>query len=91
MCINLFLFIYFLFILSFFINKKLIFSGGVGRMFSRGGQLQVAGVVVGSWGPNYGSNGNDSRSRGIRHPVSIHETYILQDLLMNILQSVHYN
>lgn len=41
--------------------------GGGGRMFSRGGQLQVAGVVVGSWGPNYGSNGNDSRNR-VRHP-----------------------
>lgn len=22
---------------------------------SRGGQLEIAGVVVGSWGPNYGS------------------------------------
>ncbi|XP_053641364.1 constitutive coactivator of PPAR-gamma-like protein 1 homolog isoform X4 [Cherax quadricarinatus] len=43
-------------------------GGGVGRMFSRGGQLQVAGVVVGSWGPNYGSNGNESRPRGFRHP-----------------------
>ncbi|XP_042225135.1 constitutive coactivator of PPAR-gamma-like protein 1 isoform X7 [Homarus americanus] len=44
-------------------------GGGVGRMFSRGGQLQVAGVVVGSWGPNYGSNGNDSRPpRGFRPP-----------------------
>lgn len=53
--------------------KKKI-SGGAGRMFSRGGQLQVAGVVVGSWGPNYGSNGNDNRSRGIRHPVSFRET-----------------
>ncbi|KAG0724596.1 Constitutive coactivator of PPAR-gamma-like protein 2 [Chionoecetes opilio] len=42
-------------------------SGG-GRMYSRGGQLQVAGVVVGSWGPNYGTNGNDNRSRGIRPP-----------------------
>ncbi|KAG7167167.1 Constitutive coactivator of PPAR-gamma-like protein 2-like [Homarus americanus] len=45
-------------------------GGGVGRMFSRGGQLQVAGVVVGSWGPNYGSNGNDSRPpRGFRPPA----------------------
>ena len=50
--------------------KKYIIPGGAGRMFSRGGQLQVAGVVVGSWGPNYGSNGNDNRSRGVRHPVS---------------------
>lgn len=43
-------------------------GGGVGRMFSRGGQLQVAGVVVGSWGPNYGSSGNDYRPRGTRYP-----------------------
>ncbi|XP_071522180.1 constitutive coactivator of PPAR-gamma-like protein 1 homolog isoform X3 [Panulirus ornatus] len=43
-------------------------GGGVGRIFSRGGQLQVAGVVVGSWGPNYGSNGNEGRPRGSRHP-----------------------
>ncbi|KAK7086333.1 hypothetical protein SK128_018849 [Halocaridina rubra] len=41
-------------------------NGMGGRMFSRGGQLQVAGVVVGSWGPNYGSNG---RPRGgARYP-----------------------
>ena len=37
------------------------------RMFARGGQLQVAGVVVGSWGPNYGSNG---RPRAPRYAVS---------------------
>ncbi|XP_042870963.1 constitutive coactivator of PPAR-gamma-like protein 1 isoform X2 [Penaeus japonicus] len=43
-------------------------GGGVGRMFSRGGQLQVAGVVVGSWGPNYGSSSNDYRPRGTRYP-----------------------
>lgn len=47
-------------------------GGGVGRMFSRGGQLQVAGVVVGSWGPNYGSSGNDYRPRGTRYPVRQH-------------------
>lgn len=40
-------------------------GNNMGRMFSRGGQLQVAGVVVGSWGPNYGSNG---RPRGARYP-----------------------
>ncbi|KAK3851415.1 hypothetical protein Pcinc_041934 [Petrolisthes cinctipes] len=45
------------------------YQGGGGRMFSRGGQLQVAGVVVGSWGPNYGSNGGDGRLRGPRHPA----------------------
>ncbi|XP_064078326.1 constitutive coactivator of PPAR-gamma-like protein 1 homolog [Macrobrachium nipponense] len=40
-------------------------GNGMRRMFSRGGQLQVAGVVVGSWGPNYGSSG---RPRGARYP-----------------------
>lgn len=49
-------------------------------MFSRGGQLQVAGVVVGSWGPNYGSNGNDTRNR-VRHPVSIPKTNILLSIV----------
>lgn len=33
-------------------------------MVPRGGQLEVAGVVVGSWGPNYGQ-GPRSPSRNI--------------------------
>lgn len=34
------------------------------RVVPRGGQLEVAGVVVGSWGPNYGQ-GPRSPSRNI--------------------------
>lgn len=30
-------------------------------MPARGGQLQIAGVVVGSWGPNYGYQANQIR------------------------------
>ena len=33
------------------------------RLYARGGQLQVAGVVVGSWGPNYGTNSSYSDKR----------------------------
>lgn len=60
-------------------------------MFSRGGQLQVAGVVVGSWGPNYGSNGNESRTRGIRHPVSLYETIPAQLFFLQTCPSLGNN
>lgn len=38
-------------------------------MVARGGQLEVAGVVVGSWGANYGQV--PARSRGMSFPPSI--------------------
>lgn len=41
-----------------------IYCTGHQRVVPRGGQLEVAGVVVGSWGPNYGQ-GPRSPSRNI--------------------------
>ncbi|KAL7643504.1 UNVERIFIED_CONTAM: hypothetical protein RMT77_005486 [Armadillidium vulgare] len=34
------------------------------HLYSRGGQLQVAGVVVGSWGPNYGRTNPKNSNNG---------------------------
>ncbi|KAG1664870.1 Constitutive coactivator of PPAR-gamma-like protein 2 [Nymphon striatum] len=39
------------------------------KMVARGGQLEVAGVVVGSWGANYGQV--PARSRGMSFPPSV--------------------
>lgn len=35
-------------------------------MIARGGQLEIAGVVVGSWGANYGN-----RARGLQIPPQV--------------------
>lgn len=39
------------------------------RVVARGGQLEIAGVVVGSWGPNYGQM--PPRSRGLNLPPQV--------------------
>uniref|UniRef100_T1INJ6 Constitutive coactivator of PPAR-gamma-like protein 1 n=1 Tax=Strigamia maritima TaxID=126957 RepID=T1INJ6_STRMM len=42
--------------------------GGRRGMLARGGQLEIAGVVVGSWGPNFGASG---RGRNVQVPPQV--------------------
>ena len=39
-------------------------GGGHGQVDTRGGQLQIAGVVVGNWGPNMQSSSGRPGGRG---------------------------
>ena len=41
---------------------------GAGQVDSRGGQLQIAGVVVGNWGPNIQAQHQKQRGRGRGDP-----------------------
>lgn len=46
-------------------------GGRRGGMIARGGQLEIAGVVVGSWGANYGQGPRGAQGpppRGLRTP-----------------------